>query len=146
MLGEIFRSFKKSNRIKRLSKEYLKYSINSSTTGFEALSQERLEKKSKVLDEVIDMAFNEPNNQPVIKKFGLDKKKLEEIVQELEFNGAGQYLGGHYISISAILYPQTLEFIVYKKREKDLEKMRMMLRLMDYFKNGETGNIVDIEY
>ena len=146
MLKEIFRSFKKSSKIKRLTKEYLKYSLTAQTTAFEALSTSRVEAKSKVFDKVLELAFTEPNNQPVIKKFNLDKRKLEDIVEDLELHGGAQYEGGHYISISSILYPQTLEFIVYKERKTQLDKNRMILRIMDYFKNGETGNIVEIDY
>lgn len=146
MFEEIFRSFRKSSKIKRLTKEYLKYSLTAQTTAFEALSTSRVEAKSKVFDKVLELAFTEPNNQPAIKKFNLDKRKLEDIVEDLELNGGAQYEGGHYISISSILYPQTLEFIVYKERKTQLDKNRMILRIMDYFKNGETGNIVEIDY
>lgn len=146
MLKEIFRSFRKSSKIKRLTKNYLKYSLTAQTTAFEALSSSRAEDRSKILDEVLEMAFTEPNNQLVIKKFQLDKVKLKNIVEDIELNGGGQYEGGHYISISAILYPQTLEFIAYKERKTQLDKNRMILRIMDYFKNGETGNIVEIDY
>ena len=75
-----------------------------------------------------------------------NKEKLKEIVRKLEFFGGAQYVAGHYISVSSILYPQTLEFIVYKERKTEVEKMRMVLRIMDYFKNRETGNIVEIDY
>ena len=146
MFEEIFRSFKKSSKIKRLTKEYLKYSLTAQTSAFEALSTARVEARSKVYDEVLETAFREPNNQPVIKKFNLDKRKLEDIVEDLELNGGGQYLGGHYTSISSILYPQTLEFIVYRERKTQLDKNRMILRIFDYFKNGEKGNIVEIDY
>lgn len=146
MLKEIFRSFRKSSKIKRLTKEYLKHSLTAQTTAFEALSTARVEARSKVFDEVLEMAFTESNNQPVIKKFNLDKRKLEDFVEDIELNGGGQYEGGHYISISAILYPQTLEFIAYKERKTQIDKNRMILRIMDYFKNGETGNIVEIDY
>jgi hypothetical protein len=146
MLKEIFRSVKKSFKVKRLTKEYLKHSITEQTSAFEALMSDRSDKRDLVLDELVDTSFNEPNNQPVIKKFKLNKEKLKEIVRKLEFFGGAQYVAGHYISVSSILYPQTLEFIVYKDRKAEVEKMRMVLRIMDYFKNRETGNIVEIDY
>ena len=76
----------------------------------------------------------------------LNKTKLKEIVINLESLGGAQYAKGHYVAISSIFYPQTLEFVVYKKRKTDLENIRMMLRILDYFKNNETGNIVEIDY
>ena len=82
MLKEIFRSFKKSSKIKRLTKEYLKYSLTAQTTAFEALSTARIEARSKVFDEVLETAFREPNNQPVIKKFNLDLNKTKTVVKK----------------------------------------------------------------
>jgi hypothetical protein len=146
MFKEIIRSVKKSFKVKRLTKEYLKHSITEQTSAFEALMSDRSDKRDLVLDEIVDTSFNEPNNQRVIKKFKLNKEKLKEIVRKLEFFGGAQYVAGHYISVSSILYPQTLEFIVYKDRKAEVEKMRMVLRIMDYFKNRETGNIVEIDY
>lgn len=151
MFKEIFKSFKKSNNIKKITKEYLKYS-NSSFQSINELVKDvgnvsKFNKKEKIIDKIVDMALTEPNNEPVIKKFNLDKEKLKKIFEELEYTGlAGQYAGGHYVSISSILYPQTLEFIVFRERNEEMEKYDMINRLTDYFKNGETGNIVEIDY
>ena len=150
MFKEIFRSFKKSKNIKRITKEYLKYSnslqsINDFTKGIRVTDY--YDKKEKIINEIIDLALTEPNNKPVIKKFDLDKEKIKKIFEDLEYTGlVGQFAGGHYISISSILYPQTLEFIAYKERNEEMEKYDMINRLTDYFKNGETGNIVEIDY
>ena len=146
MFSELIRSFKKSNKLRKLTKEYLKYSITEHTNAFEALSTERTKNRENVLNEIVNVAFTEPNNQPVINKFELNKTKLKEIVINLESLGGAQYAKGHYVAISSIFYPQTLEFVVYKKRKTDLENIRMMLRILDYFKNNETGNIVEIDY
>ena len=150
MFKEIFRSFKKSKNIKRITKEYLKYSnslqsISDFTKGIRITDY--YDKKEKIINEIIDLALTEPNNKPVIKKFNLDKEKIKKIFEDLEYTGlVGQFAGGHYISISSILYPQTLEFIAYKERDEEMEKYDMINRLTDYFKNGETGNIVEIDY
>ena len=150
MFKEIFRSFKKSKNIKRITKEYLKYSnslqsISDFAKGIRDTGN--YEKKEKIINEIIDLSLTEPNNRPVIKKFNLDKEKIKKIFEDLEYIGlAGQFAGGHYISISSILYPQTLEFIAYKERNEEMEKYDMINRLTDYFKNGETGNIVEIDY
>ena len=150
MFKEIFRSFKKSKNIKRITKEYLKYSnslqsISDFANGIR--DTDYYDKKEKIINKIIDLALTEPNNKPVVKKFNLDKKKIKKIFEDLEYIGlAGQFAGGHYISISSILYPQTLEFIAYKERNKEMEKYDMINRLSDYFKNGETGNIVEIDY
>ena len=106
MFEEIFRSFKKSSKIKRLTKEYLKYSLTAQTSAFEALSTARVEARSKVFDEVLETAFREPNNQPVIKKFNLDKRKLEDIVEEFIYSGQAPSIRKNIMN--AMLEQQTL--------------------------------------
>jgi hypothetical protein len=54
------------------------------------------------------MAYNEPNNQPPIKKFKITKDKLAETIPHLEMLGCGQYAKGHYVAISSILYPSNV--------------------------------------
>jgi len=146
MLGEIFRSFKKSLKVKKLTKEYLKLRMDlSSGTAFEILTADT-NKRDDIIQQIVDTAYNEPNNQPPIKKFKITRNNLTEIIQRLEIMGCGQYAKGHYVAISSILYPQTLEYIFYKKRKNMDENQRMAIDLINYFAENNTGNIVDIDY
>ena len=146
MIGEIFRSFKKSSKIKKLTKEYLKSRQHlSSGTAFEILTADT-SARDNAINKIVDMAYNEPNNQPPIKKFNITKEKLAEIISRLELFGCGQYAKGHYVAISSILYPQTLEYIFYKKRKNMNENQRMAIDLINYFAENNTGNIVEIDY
>ena len=146
MLSEFFRSFKKSLKIRKLTKKYVGLQISSATNVFEALVTDRSEEKNKIIDEIVDLAFNEPNNQYPIKKFKINRKKLADTISDLEKFGCGQYAKGHYVAISSILYAQTLEFIFYKKRNTRPEKEVMAFELINYFEENNTGNLVDIAY
>ena len=146
MFGEIFRSFKKSSKVKKLTIEYLKSKMNpSSSSAFEMLTADTTP-RDNTINKIVDMAYNEPNNQPPIKKFKITREKLAEIIPHLEMLGCGQYAKGHYVAISSILYPQTLEFIFYKDRKNRDEKERMAIDLINYFAENNTGNIIDIDY
>ena len=146
MFGEILRSIKKSWNVKKLTKEYLKSRQNlSSGTAFDILTADTAP-RDNAINKIVDMAYNEPNNQPTIKKFKITRSKLAEIVPRLELFGCGQYAKGHYVAISSILYPQTLEYIFYKKRKNMNENQRMAIDLINYFDQNNTGNIVEIDY
>lgn len=146
MFGEIFRSIKKSSNVRKLTKEYLKSRQDLSTgSAFDILTADTTG-RDNVINKIIDMAYNEPSNQLPIKKFKITREKLAEIISYLEVLGCGQYAKGHYVAISSILYPQTLEYIFYKKRKNMDENQKMAIDLINYFAENNTGNIVDIDY
>ena len=84
----------------------------SSNSAFEMLTADTTS-RDNTINEIVDMAYNEPNNQPPIKKFKITKVKLADTISLLEMLGCGQYAKGHYVAISSILYTQTLEYIFY---------------------------------
>lgn len=146
MFGELFRSLKKSSKVKKLTKEYLKFRRDlSSGTAFDILTADTTA-RDNTINKIVDMAYNEPNNQPPIKRFKITRDRLSETIPYLEMLGCGQYAKGHYVAISSILYPQTLEYIFYKNRKNRVEKERMAIDLINYFEQNNTGNIVDIDY
>ena len=146
MFGEIFRSLKKSSTIRKLTKEYLNTKVDlSSGTIHDILTADKIP-RDNVINKIVEMAYNEPNNQPPVKKFKITRVKLAETISHLERLGCGQYAKGHYVAISSILYPQTLEYIFYKNRKNLIEKERMAIDLINYFAENNTGNIVDIDY
>ena len=78
MFGELFRSFKKSSKVKKLTKEYLKSKMSpSSNSAFEMLTADTTP-RDNTINKIVDMAYNEPNSQPPIKKFKITKDKLSQ--------------------------------------------------------------------
>jgi hypothetical protein len=146
LISEIYRSYKKSKTIKKLTKDYLQHKIHPEMSAFDALNSNRVEKRNEALNKIIEQSLDEPNIQPVIKKFKINKVKLQEAFQELEMLGCAQYAKGHYVSISSLLYAQTLEYIFYQNRSSRVEKEKMAFTLIDYFDKNKTGDIVDIDY
>ena len=71
---------------------------------------------------------------------------VEEVLEELEDLGCIIFAKGHYVPISAILYPQTLEYIFYKERRNKEDKEKMAKDLISYFEDNKMGNIVEIDY
>ena len=75
MLGEIFRSFKKSSTIKKLTKEYIDYQNKSYSSALGMIDSMTSDKKNKILDKIVELSLNEPNNQQPINKFNITKTK-----------------------------------------------------------------------
>lgn len=146
MLGEIFRSFKKSSTIKKLTKEYIDYQNKSYSSALGMIDSMTSDKKNKILDKIVELSLNEPNNQQPINKFNITKTKLIKTIEELEDLGCIIFAKGHYVPISAILYPQTLEYIFYKERSNKEDKEKMVKDLISYFDGNKMGNIVEIDY
>ena len=96
MFGELFRSLKKSSKVKKLTKEFLKL---RGGTAFDILTADTTA-RDNTISKIVDMAYNEPNNQPPIKKFKITKDKLADTISLLEMLGCGQYAKGHYVAIS----------------------------------------------
>ena len=146
MLGEFFRSFKKSSTIKKLTKEYIDYQNNSYSSALGMIDSITSEKKNNILDKIVELTLNEPNNQKPINKFNITKPKLIKTIEELEDLGCIIYAKGHYVPISAILYPQTLEYIFYKERSNREDNEKMAKDLISYFEDNKMGNLVEINY
>ena len=145
MFKRFFQSLKKSLKLKKLTKEYVNVSIDfQNNTAFEALTKKP--SKDSIIEKIIDMAFEEKWNEPPFKKFKVNRKKLKEAFIMLEMMGCAQYARHHYVSISALMYPQTVEYIFHRDWKTREEKERMAITLINYFDENRYDRIVEVEY
>ena len=132
----VFISIKKSINIKRVTNNYLKYSHQIS------FSSEMKEKKRQAIQVIINFVINEPLNQPIIKKHNLNYKKIKEMLNVLERIGCGQVVKGHYVSISVLMFPQTLDFVFSKKMNGRENLEQVAFELIEWFEKGHTHELV----
>ena len=145
MFKRIFHSLKKSLKLKKLTKEYVNASIDfQNDTAFEALTKKP--NKDAIIEKIIDMAFEEEWNEKPFNKFKVTRKKLKDAFLMLEMMGCGQFTRQHYVSISALMYPQTVEYIFHKDWKTREEKERMAITLINYFDDKRYNRIVEVEY
>jgi hypothetical protein len=147
MLKALLQSFKKSRKLKALSQELAKpLGSPADLTAWLAASK----RKKELLLELIAFAKDDEKVAHVIARTGATDEELEEIYSMLQLNGAGQYVSGHFVPASSLVYWQPLYFILYhyengsfKIRDYDEQSSRMFIanRLVEYFRNGETGGV-----
>jgi hypothetical protein len=132
----VFISFKKSVNIKRVTNNYLKCSHQTS------FSSEIIEKKKQAIQVILNFAINEPLNQIIIKKHNINYKKIEEMLDILERIGCGQIVKGHYVSISALMFPQTLDFIFSQNMNGRENLEQVAFELVEWFAKGHSHELV----
>ena len=137
MVFGIFRSIKKSSKLIKIYKILSDVSMDFDMDTMFKKSRE----KEKALDDLIEIAFEDPNNKPIIKKYKITKKIMKKKYQDLIVNGAGVVARNHWVAASALVYPQTLSFVFDKKYK--LRGQAMSFALIDYFDQNRVGPVVE---
>ena len=128
MVFGLFRSIKKSKKL-------VQYSQILSDFGSD---------DDEALQGIIDIAFEDPNCVAVIEKHKITRKKMEKKYQELLIHGAGQVVKNHWVAASALVYPQTLDYIFDKSNNKLTRDSGGVVAyaLIEYFEQNKTGPVV----
>lgn len=140
-IKEIWRSFRKSLRIIDISKK-VTYS-NKVGNIFESLLESE-NKKQEGLHKLWEMIETDPYLSAVIKHHNADRTMLEKIYTQIETSGAGQFVKGHYIPVSAFSFVYPLEYILRITSKESFsyeDNLIMGITLIRYFRNGNIGPI-----
>ena len=137
MVFGIFRSIKKSTKLVKISRILSDVSMDFDMNSMFKKSRE----KEKAIEDLIELAFEDKNNQPIIKKYKITKKIMKKKYHDLSINGAGQVVRNHWVAASALVYPQTLSFVFDKKHK--IKGQKMAFFLIDYFEQNKTGQVLD---
>lgn len=128
---------------------------NIKKTGYSWVSLYKINKPEKsekvdVIDELLALAESDENTQKIINEYSANRDILRKIYNKLVLTGAGQFVKGHYVAASSLVYPQTLRFLLryfngknfsvndWTERESEIF---IAFRLIEYFKKGEVGEI-----
>lgn len=137
MVFGIFKSIKKSSKLVKISRILSDVSMEFDMDTMFKKSRE----KEKAIEDLVELAFNDKNNEPIIKKYKITKKNLKKKYKDLVVNGAGVVTRNHWVAASAIVYPQTLSFIFDKKHK--LNGQTMAFALIDYFDQNRVGPVIE---
>jgi len=129
MIFGIFKSMKKSKKLVQYSKILSELDLGNG--------------EEEALQGIIDLAFEDANNAPTIKKHKITREKMEKKYQELVIHGAGQIAGDHWVAASALVYAQTLDYIFDKSNNKMTRDSggAVAYALIEYFEQGKTGKV-----
>ncbi len=127
MIFGIFKSIKKSKKLVQYSQILSEYGSDT----------------DEALQGIIDLAFEDVNNAPIIQKHKITRKKMEKKYHELVVHGAGQVAGNHWVAASALVYAQTLDYIFDKSNNKLTRDSggAVAYTLIDYFEKGKMGPV-----
>lgn len=87
-------------------------------------------------DELFDYCESQPSVRAVMEDFQVSRKDLKEIYSQLIDAGAGQWSCGHWVPASALAYPESLAYIL-SRRKSDIRETSF--NLIMYFEHGSFG-------
>lgn len=131
----IFSSISKSIKLKRTSK-VLGAPITLSIDNL----LNKQEEEDRALDELYLLAKNYKYTNNRLKKYHIDNKRFKEIYRALLIAGAGQWVKGHYVAASSLVFGTTLEYILErldKGKQKDWQDIAY--KLIEYFQKRKIG-------
>jgi len=90
-------------------------------------------------DELLALCETDPHLRLVLTKHGASRAQLQETFERLLHFGAGQWIAGHYVAASALVFPATLDFILTNAGGQPWEKIVVLL--LEYFERGDIGPV-----
>ena len=145
-----FDSIKKSFKLKKISKI-----LGAPLT----LDVQSLIKDSSKNDEALDNLYNLSKDFKYTNKrldeYKVDKERFKRIYGNLVIAGAGQWIKGHWVPASSLVFGSTLEYILEeleKHKGEDLNSsiplsnipgywMEIAFNLIEYFEKGKMGRV-----
>jgi hypothetical protein len=134
-----FASLRKSLKLRRISK-VLGRRLSSQQDDFLRATNG----KDRAIKNLPELAADDAGIRDTMARYGIDRSALQEIYEMLLKAGAGQWVRGHWVAASAIVFVPTLEFILTKTGRHNVSSnnwLSVASRLVDYFQMGETGRI-----
>ncbi len=131
----MFRSLKKSGRLKRISKVL---GAEADFDNFVFSLGSEAGPKAQALSELFDLCEADPDLSQVLTNYSADREQLKATYIALIANGAGQWVRGHYVAASAFAFVPTLECVLGAHPEGE-SLPEMAFKLFDYFELGKFG-------
>jgi len=91
------------------------------------------------LESLLDLCERDKYLIQIIKQYGIDRTGLKKIYKELLENGAGQWIKGHWVAASSLVFGGPLEYLLKNYNKKSWTDISW--RLIEYFEQVETGSI-----
>ena len=91
------------------------------------------------VDELLTLSESDPTVRRVMSKHGADRARLRETFLFLLSNGAGQWVGGHYVAASALVFASTLDFVLTNTGQ--LPPPQICVLLLEYFERRDVGPV-----
>jgi hypothetical protein len=98
-----------------------------------------LDHKNSAEEFFFDYCEQQPPIQALLKEFSISRSDLQELYNRLSMAGAGQWTCGHWVSASALAYPETLRYLLSREDDNFQEAA---FNLIMYFEQGSPLPVV----
>ena len=82
---------------------------------------------------LFDYCEQQPIIEALLKEFKISRQELQELYHQLIMIGAGQWACGHWVAASAFAYPDSLRYLLMRRKENMQETA---YNLIMYFEQG----------
>lgn len=82
---------------------------------------------------LLDYCEQQPAIQTLLREFKISRQDLQELYHQLIMVGAGQWTCGHWVAASALAYPDSLRYLLMRRKENMEETA---YNLIMYFERG----------
>lgn len=133
----VIRSLRKQWKLRRISRA-LDASFDSSRFIDELVSDKR-SKKELALEDLFKLCESDRRLREIMDEHRVDRESLREFYWSLMANGAGQWVGGHFVPASALAYGFPLLFLL--ENTGTLPWSQICILLIEYFERNEVGPV-----
>ena len=89
--------------------------------------------KTSAENALLDYCEQQPTIQALLREFKISRQDLQELYHQLIMVGAGQWTCGHWVAASALAYPDSLRYLLMRRKENMQETA---FNLIMYFERG----------
>jgi len=90
-------------------------------------------RSTDALTALLDYCESQPVIEGVMNEFQVSRDHLRELYHDLLRSGAGQWVSGHFVAASALAYPDSLRYLLVRRKENMQETA---YNLIMYFERG----------
>lgn len=131
--------FRRVGRISRVMRELgaNEFTVSTLVTG----------RRERAEDELLDLVMEDPALTAVLSQVGSTADTVRATYRDLQFAGAGQWVGGVYVSAAALLKPETLAFVLQQAKppgpEFEEAWSAISFSLIEYFRTKDQRYLSD---
>ncbi len=134
---DVIRSLRKQWKLRRISRAL--GAPSNSSRFIDELVSDKHSKKKLALEDLLNLCESDRLLRQTMDEHRVDRETLREFYWLLMANGAGQWVGGHFVAASALAYGFPLLFLL--ENADTLPWGRICVLLIEYFERNEVGPV-----
>jgi hypothetical protein len=104
-----FATFRKHRRVTKIARV-----LSAATFDVDSLMA-RPNPKQLAEEALLDECERDPDCKSIMDKHGVDREAVRDLYRRLQAGGAGQWVKGHFVSVSAIAWPRLLDRVLTER-------------------------------